>query len=179
MMLAMKGEPKPVNAYILTILAAALIASVAELLAPKGDGGRIAAHVRMIAGLFLLVVLLHPLKEGLLLLESAADGEWGDQIADQLPDHIPGNHEAVFNHTLTAIGEQEAEDWVTAALSTVFGIPSASCTVEAACGVEEQMLTLKEIRIALQGKYMLENPHPIESYVTEQLGCPCFVTVYP
>ena len=50
------------SAYILPLLAASLAAALVELLAPKGDGGRIAAHVRMIAGLYLLVALLNPLR---------------------------------------------------------------------------------------------------------------------
>ena len=43
--------------YILTLLAASLAACMIELLAPKGDGGRTASYVRMIAGLFLLGIL--------------------------------------------------------------------------------------------------------------------------
>ena len=165
------------NAYILTILAASLAAAMIELLAPKGDGDRIAAHVRMIAGLFLLVVLLQPLKEGILLLRSAASGDLTDRLSEAVPDYAPTDYEAAFNDTLTAVGKGEVEAWVASALNTVFSIPPSGCTVEAICEAEETTLILREVRIALHGKYVFENPHLIEAYVSEQLGCACYVTV--
>ena len=38
-------------------------------------------------------------------------------------------------------------------------------------------LTVTEVRISLKGSYTLRDPHPIESYFSSQLGCPCYVTV--
>jgi len=61
--------------YLLSLLTASLAAAIAELLAPKGEGGRITAHIRMVAGLFLLVALLNPLREGIRLLRDAALGD--------------------------------------------------------------------------------------------------------
>ncbi|MBQ9151727.1 MAG: hypothetical protein IJX72_05705 [Clostridia bacterium] len=167
------------NAYILTILAASLAAAIIELLAPKGDGGRIAAHVRMIAGLFLLVALLNPLKEGILLLQSAVEGDLTDRLSEAIPNHTPTDYEAAFGDTLTAVGKKEVEAWVASTLENVFGIPSSGYTVEAVCESVETTVTLREVRISLHGKYILENPHPIEAYVTEQLKCSCYVTVHP
>ena len=165
------------SAYILTLLSASLAVCVIELLLPKGDGGRVASHVRLVSGLFLLVALLNPLREGLTLLRSAASGELGEVIAERLPTSSPEeDYAASFNATLW-----EVEAWVKETLSAVFAIPSEGCAVEAVCQVEETeegvALSLAELRIGLKGKYILEDPHPIETYVSERLGCPCFVTV--
>lgn len=167
------------NAYILTVLAAALAAAVIELLSPKGEGGRMAGHVRMIAGLFLLAVLLNPLREGLLLLRSAADGDLVDRLEAVVPTPTPSDYEAAFSENLMFIGKTETEAWVISMLESTYGIPPSGCTVEAVCEADISALTLREVRIALHGKYALENPHPIEAYVTERLQCPCFVTVHP
>ena len=170
------------SAYILTLLSASLAVCVIELLLPKGDGERVASHVRLVSGLFLLVALLNPLREGLTLLRSAASGELGEVIAERLPTSSPEeDYAASFNATLSEVGRREVEAWVKETLSAVFAIPSEGCAVEAVCQVEETeegvALSLAELRIGLKGKYILEDPHPIETYVSERLGCPCFVTV--
>ncbi len=167
------------NAYILTLLSASLVAAIIELLTPKGEGGRIAAHVRMIAGLFLLVALLNPLKEGILFLHSAAEGDLVGRIEEHLPHYDVYDYESAFRDTLTTVGKVETEAWVISALEAIFGIPSEGCIVEAVCETQENTVALQEVRITLCGKYALEKPHPIEAYVTDQLKCPCYVTVNP
>ena len=167
------------NAYILTILAASLAAAIIELLSPKGEGGRIASHVRTVAGLFLLVALLGPLREGILFLRSAAEGNLTDRLASMTPDVSPEAYEEAFRDTLVGIGKEETEAWVLSALHTVFGIPSTGCIGAAVCETEGNTLDLREVRISLCGEYVLENPHPIETYIVSQLQCPCYVTVQP
>lgn len=165
--------------YILTILVASLSVAIIELLAPKGEGGHISSHVRMIAGLFLVVALLNPLQEGILFLRSAAEGNLADRLEDMLPEASVENYEEVFLGTITDLGAEETEAWVISVLETVFHIPPAACTVEAVCEAEENSLSLREVRIALSGAYIWEDPHPIETYVSKQLQCPCYVTVHP
>ena len=164
------------NAYILTLLAASLAAAVAELLAPKGEGGRLSSHVRMIAGLFLLVALLEPLGEGIRLLRNTADGDLAARVESLLEGGAETDYGVVFGDSIAAMGEEEVSSWVTETLNTRFGIPSEGCTVSVSCSYGEETLTVTDVRICLTGRYVLEDPHPIEAYVTEQLDCPCYVT---
>ena len=166
------------HAYILTILTASLGAAVVELLAPKGEGGRITGHVRMIAGLFLIVALLDPLREGILFLRSAADGDLTARLEEVLPERDSEDYGKVFDSTLAAVSRAEVEAFVISALGTVFGIPETDCRVEAVCEAEDGTPVLCEVRIALGGDSVFKDPHPIESYVTAQLQCPCHVTVH-
>jgi hypothetical protein len=163
--------------YILTLLAASIAAAVIQLLAPKGEGGKLGEHIRMITGLFLLVSLLTPLKEGIALLRSAAEGELSEHLTVEVPDGALGDYAGVFGDTLSFVGQEEVKAWVVSELETRFGIPSSGCRVSVTCAVEEECLTVSEVRIALRGGYVTENPHPIESRVTEVMGCPCYVTV--
>ena len=165
------------NAYILTLLSASLAAAVAELLAPKGEGGRMASHVRMVAGLYLLVALLNPLKEGISLLRSLADGDMVSRVESLIPTDVETNYSGVFGDSLAAIGADEVSSWVTETMESRFGIPPEGCTVWASCDYGEDTLTVTEVRISLKGSYALRDPHPIESYVSSQLNCPCYVTV--
>ena len=165
--------------YIFTILTSSLLAVVIELLSPRGEGGRIASHVRMITGLFLVVTLLQPIREGILFLQSAADGGLTDRLEEMVPDEEIPHYEQTFLDTLTDVGARETEVWVVSALETVFHISPDGCVVEAVCDAEEERLVLKEVRISLNGAYVWENPHPIETYISEQLKCPCYVTIHP
>ena len=165
------------NAYILTLLSASLAAAVAELLAPKGEGGRLVSHVRMVAGLFLLVALLVPLREGITLLLDAAQGDMASRVEELIPEAYQPDYEAVFGDSLAAMGEEEVEAWVMATLESRFGVPADLCLVEGVCAYEAEALAITEVRIALWGGSALTDPHPIEDYFTQQLGCPCSVTV--
>lgn len=164
------------NRYILTLLSASLAAAVVELLSPKGEGGRIVSHIRMIAGLFLLVVLLNPLKEGVELLRRATDGSLTDRLESMLPANPSADYEAIFGDTITAVSRDEVEAFVVSVLGSDFGIPPSGCTVSASCVYEDAALTVTEIRIALHGVYMMKDPHPIEACFAERLNCDCFVT---
>jgi hypothetical protein len=94
-----------------------------------------------------------------------------------VPEGGGGNYGAVFGDTLPFVGQEEVKAWVVSELETRFGIPPSGCRVSVTCAVEEECLTVSEVRIALRGGYVTENPHPIESRVTEVMGCPCYVTV--
>ena len=163
--------------YILSLLSASLAAAVVELLSPKGEGGRLTAHVRMVAGLFLLVALLNPLKEGISLLRSAAEGDLTARLEAILPEEVPVDYEAFFGDTLTAVSRDEAEAFVVSALEGEFGIPPSGCTVSVSCAYEDGVLTVCEVRISLRGQWITRDPHPIEDYFAERLNCVCYVTV--
>ncbi len=166
------------NAYIISLMVAAVAVAVVELLLPRGEGGRVSATVRMVAGLFLLVALITPLRAGIDLVQDAMNGELADRVIDQLsPDTLSADPLEVWNATLSAMGRSEVEIFVQNALFNRFSIPSTDCTVEAICGAEADTLTLVEVRIALHGPSVLHNPHPIEAYITETLACPCYVTM--
>ena len=164
--------------YILTILASSLLAAMIELLAPKGEGGRMTSHIRMITGLFLVVTLLHPIREGILFLKSAAEGNLTERLEELVPEAEAPDYEQVFLDALTDVGVKETEAWVLSALEAVFNIAPDDCTVRAICDTEEDRLVLREVRISLSGKYLWEDPHPIEAYIGEQLKCSCYVTVH-
>ncbi len=169
---------------IQTLLLAAVAAAVVELLVPHGDGGRVAAYVRLIGGLFLLVVLLAPLGEGVELLQEAADGELAERLPEALlPEGEPTDYEAILRDTLCTAGAAEVEAWVRERLSADFDIPSENATVAALTETVENAggtsvaPVLREVRIALHGSSALSDPHPIEEAIGEALGCSCYVTV--
>ncbi len=167
-----------------TLLLAAIAAAVVELLVPQGDGGRVAAYVRMIGGLFLLVVLLGPIREGLTLLREAAEGDLSEHVPEVLlPSGEPTDYEAILRDTLAAAGASEVEAWVRATLEEEFGIPPEEGRIAVLCEVTTsaeggaEAWRVQEVRVALSGGSALRDPHPIEARIGEALGGPCYVTV--
>lgn len=166
--------------YIYAFLLTAVAAAIVELLAPVGEGGRLGGVVRFAVGLCLLVMLLNPLREGISLLRSIADGHlainWeGEAPVEQL------DYDGILQDELSDLGRSEVEAWVSATLAARFGIPAEhhTVTVSMAEGAAEDggLPALTGITILLHGSSVFENPHQIESYFTDQLGCPCAVAI--
>ncbi len=159
--------------YILSLVAASLVAAVAELLSPKGEGGRISAQVRMVAGLFLLVSLLVPLRDGLTFLSGLADG---DEI--NLPSYDAPDYEATLQASILAMGDAELTAWITSALSCEFSVSSDDAEVILMWEEGDAIPPpLSEVCIVLSKRAILTDPHPIEDYFADALGCPCRVSV--
>ncbi len=162
--------------YILSLAAASLAAALVELLAPKGEGGRLAAGIRMVAGLFLLVALLSPLRAGLELLVGLSDG------TVDLPAGVPSveaeDYESTLQASILSLGEAELTAWVGETLRTAFGVSPEEVEVTPVWAESETLPPpLAELCIVLSGEAMFANPHPMEAYFTDALGCPCRVSV--
>ncbi len=162
--------------YILSLAAASLAAALVELLAPKGEGGRLAAGIRMVAGLFLLVALLSPLRAGLELLVGLSDG------TVDLPVGVPSveaeDYESTLQASILSLGEAELTAWVGETLRTAFGVSPEEAEVIPVWAESEALPPpLAEVYILLSGTAALEDPHPIEAYFADALGCSCRVSV--
>ncbi len=159
------------------LIAAAVAATLVELIAPQGEGGRMGGHVRLVAGLCVLVALIQPLREGVMLLRAMAEGD----LAEMLPDvELPAEEEygSVWSDTLAAMGDQEVTSWVEGVLEQKFEISPDNRRVQVVCEVGENgVLHVKEVYIALRGAAIWKDPHTIEGYVSERLSAPCTVSV--
>ncbi len=167
--------------YFLTLTVAALGAALVERLSPAGEGGRLAGYTRMIAGLYLLVVLLSPLREGFEALSDLVGGE-NDLVGvlEEAVSHPADDYGDVFAEQLLGLGARETEAYVRDTLSAQFDIENDLACVEAVFqGEASGEISPVEVRIALTGKAALRDPVPIEAYFAEALGCPCYVSVEP
>ena len=160
--------------YVVSVLTATLIAAVTEKLSPAGEGGRMAAHVRFVTALFLIVSLLSPLTAAVEYVRNLP-GDGG--ISEWLTPSANPDYSQAFESTLISVSREEGMAWVVNILNSRFGIPPECCEVWVECVSDGETVGFQEVRISLKGDCILENPHPIEAYVSESLGCPCFVTV--
>ena len=163
--------------YVLSIIAAILMAAVIEKLSPAGEGGRITAHVRFLTGLFIILTLLSPLREAVELITTVSENGFQGVSEDLFAPSQEGDYREMLGQTLVTVSRSEGEAWVVKVLSERFSIPSEGCTVEVICTSDGETVAFCEVRIALEGRYALQDPHPVEAYISEALGCPCYVTV--
>ena len=72
------------------------------------------------------------------------------------------------------------EQWGYAALRNTFGIPERDAAVQARVAVSLEgagNARLESVRISLSGSSALRNPHDIEKWFADALGCPVTLSV--
>ena len=158
------------KAYFLSLIAAAMIAALVGILTPGGEKGGIAKHVKLLTSLFLVCVLISPLKETLVGLRAWLDGGLElpnlenpeeDSYKQQMDEALQGASTAYFTQMLTQMLEQR------------FSI----ATGEVRCSVQWQSengsLSPVRVTVILSGKAIWRDPEAIERFVEELLGCEC------
>ena len=146
--------------YVLSLVAASITAAVVEMLAPRGEGGRIAAQVRMVAGLFLIVSLLVPLRDGLTFLSDLAEGE-----GIVVPSYDVPDYEATLQASVLAMGSEEVSVWVVSVLEDKFSVSAEYVEVIPVWSDGESIPPpLAELYILLSGKAALTDPLPISYF---------------
>ncbi len=167
------------SGYVLSLCAAALVAAMAELLSPGGPGGQTTRHVRAVAGLFVLLAMLVPLRDGIRALSSLADGDISGDLSEMVPSVETVDYEDAFYTSLATYTADEVVLYIKTTLSSEFFVSPENATVSVICDppAAETSLRICEIRIALSGTDSLRDPHPIEAYFEAALGAECFVTV--
>ncbi len=163
------------NEYIYAWITVALLAVLAELLLPGGKSGKMAGHMRFLAGLCILAALVPTVKEGIARLNDLADGDH----AMTFPSVEAGrDYDAYFSDHLSDMTKEECEAWVYEALQKHFSLPRDKCFAVVTVETDDKGIPLvASVEICLYGTAMLANPHSIESYISTQLSAPCIVSV--
>ena len=158
--------------YLYALILTAVIAAVAEFLT---DGNATSGAVRAVAGLCVLLAMIQPVKEGLLWLQGAAEGNLEELVS--LPE-ADMDAEVIFLEELGMVTEQVVADAVTAAMKERFGIDRQQCRVWVEVRTQKTGEPVVErVAILLSGTAVLKNPHTIQAYWEQTLGCACTVAV--
>jgi hypothetical protein len=161
-----------VKVYLYALILTAVIAAVAEFLT---DGDATAGAVRVVAGLCVLLAMAQPIKEGLLWMRAAAEGELEEWVS--LPE-ADVDAEAVFREELDGITEQVVVDGVINTMKERFSVESRQCRVQVAVRTQETgQVIVESLTVILSGAAVLKNPRTIQAYWEQTLGCACTVAV--
>lgn len=161
------------KAYIYALILTAVMAAVAEFLT---DGGGSSGALRTVAGLCVLLTLIQPVKEGLIWLRGAAEGELEEWV--ELPDDTV-NAPEVFLEQMEMISEQAVTEAVTTVLAERFGVPSGQCRVGATVAFDASgnVVGVESVTVFLSGSSILKNPHTIKAFLEQTFGGVCTVAV--
>ena len=158
------------KAYFLSLIAASMIAALVGILSPNGEKGGIAKHMKLLTSLFLVCVLISPLKETLTGLRAWLDGDFGlpgveipeeDSYKQQMDEALQGASTTYFTQMLTQMLEQQ------------FSIATGEVRCNVQWQIESGTLTPVRVTVILSGKAIWRDPEKIETFVQELLGCEC------
>lgn len=157
------------KSYFLSVAAAALIAAICSLLAPSGEGGGIAKHVKLLTSLLLVCVLIAPVGNLIEGLQGALSGEitfpWEENGRDteeeNLQDRLDEVSTAYFTELLTQSLERE------------FAIETGDLRCAIQWEGEGEQMRPARVTLLLSGKAVWKDPEAMEKFVTELLDCEC------
>jgi hypothetical protein len=158
-----------VKAYLLSLVGAALVAALVNILTPSGERGGIAAHQRLITSLFLVCVLIAPLEGAIKALRGLANGDLTGILQVTPPDQ--GEFGEQLNEALDSSSRQYFTQMLTQTVSEAFAIPldEIRCTVS----WEESEQAPARVTVILSGRSIWKDPHAVADFVEQLLGCPC------
>lgn len=163
--------------YLISILTAVVVGSVAELLPPDGDGG-MSRSLKLIVSLLILCTVALPLFE---VLEQGSAG-----LLDRLDAVLaevsaaPTAADAYAERTMAYLCEasaEAAEGEIAALLAEQFGLPAAHCRTEVTLSEGAEGIILAGVKVYLSGPAILADAAEIEAYLAALFGGQAIVII--
>lgn len=165
--------------YMFAVILTAIVAAIAELMTPQGEGGGLSGHIRLIASLCILVALIKPISNGMALLkEYAQNGSFNYSISED-PSNIDREegYENVFFDEVLTISESEFISAVKAELLTKFSIPPEECRIIPSVSYVKPSINIEHLTVVLKNTSIFKDPHEISEYISSLFGCECTVAI--
>ena len=154
------------DGYVLTLIGAAMISALVGVLAPAGSTAK---YVKLITSLFLICVLISPVKGLIVGLRELIDGELSfSQEQEEAEEDFRLQTEALTNET----AKLYFTDMLTDRILSRFSISPD----ELRCAVDwstDSAPMPTRITVFLSGRAIWQDTHAIEAFVTELIGVPC------
>ena len=160
--------------YILTLIAAALLAALIGILSPDGERGGIARHMRLLVALFMVCTLISPIRGLLVHLRDWASGE---RPLFPSEEALPIDPDTTLKETLENASGTYVTDMLTQAIETKFAIEIGDVRCAIAWQAEDGQLSPARVTVLLSGRAIWKDPDAIESFVHELLGCDCVIAI--
>ncbi len=155
--------------YLMGLFVLGLCCAAVELLAPAGEGGGIARHIKLMSALCLLCVLISPVTTLLRDGESIKDrlenwvSQWtdGQEMTEDFADRWQTESER--------LDAAYAGELIAQMLESEFEIAASDVRVELVLAQSGE--TIDEIRVALTGRAIWVDTHKMEAYIHDTFGC--------
>jgi hypothetical protein len=162
------------KAYLLSLLAASILTILITLLAPEGERGGISKHVRLIASLFLVCVLLSPVQALLRTLPDLLRGEWIPSGEEETDD---SHYKEQFEEAIGQASKDYFTDMLTQALCKELSLSGEDLQCRVVWEPTEREPTPARVIVTLSGQAIWKDPSQIRACVNTLVGCPCDVII--
>lgn len=152
--------------YIISIIIVSVIGSVVSVLAPEGEGGGLSRHVRLAAGVCLILVCFAPtLKAIEWLREFDIEAVFPDDEEDQI------DYESIFDKAYSDAEIDNLCEGIKAVVTQKFGLDPLSFKVSVKLSGEGSEKSLSRVTLTLYGSSIWADTGEIERYLSQLLGC--------
>ena len=161
--------------YLFSILAASLVVSLIGILSPGGKGNGIGKHLKLLTALFLIAVLISPIRAGMERIIAFTNGELSFPGLEQ---PAPPDYREDMDQALQSASKLYVNQLLTQTLQREFSVTEG----EIRCHIlwddtKAGELTPIRVTVVLSGKAIWKDPAPIKELVTTLFGCECRVAI--
>ncbi|MBQ8311213.1 MAG: hypothetical protein IJX80_09415 [Clostridia bacterium] len=162
------------STYLISLIAAAMVAALIGILSPDGERGGIAKHMRFLVSLFLLCVLIAPLRETIGILSDFANGK---SESPEIGEIEKQDYQKEMENAMSASSKAYLVQLLTQALEKNFSIESGNVRCSVRWTDADGTLSPTRVTVILSESAIWSDPEPIERFVTELLGCECVTAI--
>ena len=155
--------------YLLSLLITSLLLSVIGILTPKGERDGLSKHVRLVAALVWLCILIAPLPG---MLSDFRDW-WKDLDTSFSENESFENSLEQFDQVLDEQSMSYFCDMLTQTLEEHFEITPGDLRCRIQWAQTETGASPTRVTLLLSGKAIWKSPTEMEAFVSELLGCEC------
>ena len=143
-----------------------VIGSIVSVLAPDGEGGGLARHVRLAVGVCIVLVCFAPSVRAI---------EWvrNIDIESVLPDSEENadEYESIFDSAYSDAEIENLCEGIKSAVSQKFGLDPLSFNVSVKLAGQGESKRLERVTLTLYGQAIWADTGEIERYLNSLLGC--------
>ena len=155
------------KAYLISLLGAAFLAAMIGILTPEGSNGGIGKYVRLLSVLTIVCVIALPLPRAIADLRGRLT-DLTDPSSNE-KNAFDARSETLLDHASRAYFASS----LTAHLVERFSLRSDEITCAIRWKEVDGEALPESITLILSGSARWHDPHELETYVTDLLGCPC------
>ena len=161
--------------YLIALITGTFAAAVIGILTPNGEGDGIAKHVRLITSLFLICLLVMPIKEWIQTIDGIINGRVDDLFPYETSAEL--DYKEQMEEALGKSSKQYFTQMLSETLQSQFSIHEK----ELRCNIQwkeshEEFAPIR-VTVILSGSAIWKNPKQIAAFVQELLGCECITAI--
>ncbi|MBO5416456.1 MAG: stage III sporulation protein AF [Clostridia bacterium] len=156
--------------YIITLVGTALFCGFITILSPDGEGEGLKKHIKLIASLCVLCVLIAPLTA---FAEGLEDYE-GESLSDifEREEYI-NKYEEICNESISSYTSEEIARRCEEIICEELDMKRDSFEVAVESGYNGEEITVLSATVTLYPEAITQNPHEISELLENLLDCKC------